>query len=177
MLPAGRRQRLAAAAGVGPAEPAVAVAVDRGLDDLAVAAIEAGADPARVLVHVEHNLAVDGAERLQPAPLAALTRLEVDGQLTATQAKAVLAELVAAGGDGDPAAIAAAKGFEAMGDDALASAVDEAIAANGPMWERYFGGEDKVIGALVGAVMKATKGKADGEAVTALLHERRAAAG
>ena len=76
-----------------------------------------------------------GAERLQPASLAALTKLEVAGQLTATQAKTVLADLVAAGGDADPAALAAARGFEAMGDDALASAVDQAIAGNGAMWE------------------------------------------
>ena len=55
-----------------------------------------------------------GPSACSRSALAALTRLEVDGQLTATQAKAVLAELVAAGGDGDPAAIAAAKGFEAM---------------------------------------------------------------
>src|SRR4029077_9528208 len=115
-------------------------AVDRGLDDLALAAVVAGADPGRVLVHVEHNLAVDGAERLQPASLAALTRLEVDGRLTATQAKTVLADLVAGGGDGDPVAFAAARGFEAMADDALASAVDQAIAGNEAMWTRYVGG-------------------------------------
>jgi aspartyl-tRNA(Asn)/glutamyl-tRNA(Gln) amidotransferase subunit B len=43
-------------------------------------------------------------------------------------------------------------------------------------WEKYVGGEDKAVGALVGSVMKATKGKADGKAVTALLEQRRAAA-
>ena len=44
-----------------PTTGAVAVAVDRDLDGLAAAAIAAGGDPARVLTHVEHNLAVDGA--------------------------------------------------------------------------------------------------------------------
>jgi len=172
-LPADRRAALGAATGRPPTDPAVAVAVERGLDELARAAVEAGGDPARVLVHVEHNLAGEGADRLDPAALAALTTLEVSGRLTATQAKTVLADLVAAGGSGDPAAIAAARGFEAMDDDALAAAVDAAIEANADAWAKYCNGESKAIGALVGAVMKATKGKADGKAVTALLEARR----
>ncbi len=174
LLPAARRARLATAAGVAASDAPVAIAVDRALDDLAVAAIAAGGDPARVLVHVEHNLAVDGAEHLRAPALAALTRLEADGKLTATQAKAVLAALVAAGGAGDPVTIAAAKGFEVMDSNALEAQVDAAITANPAMWERYVAGEDKVVGALVGAVMKATKGQADGKAVTALLEARRA---
>ena len=39
-------------------------------------------------------------------------------------------------------------------------------------WDKFVGGEDKAIGALVGAVMKASKGQADGKAVTALLRSR-----
>ncbi len=66
-LPAARRERLAAAAGLaeGPASGAVATAVARNLDELALGAIEAGADAGRVLTHVEQNLAVDGAESHQ----------------------------------------------------------------------------------------------------------------
>jgi aspartyl-tRNA(Asn)/glutamyl-tRNA(Gln) amidotransferase subunit B len=127
-----------------------------------------------VLVHVEHNLAAGTA--VTPARLAALTRLEVEGQLTATQAKTVLADLVDAGGDADPAQLAAARGFEAMGSDDLTAAVDAAIAAQAGAWAKYVAGEEKAAGALVGAVMKATKGKADGKAVTALLQQRRRAA-
>ena len=79
---------------------------------LAVAA--AGGDAARALVHVKEAYAEQGPEPAVPAAdLAGLTTLEVAGALTATQAKQVLAELVAAGG-GDAAAIATAKGFEAM---------------------------------------------------------------
>ena len=122
-----------------------------------------------MLTHVEHNLAVDGAERLEPAPWPALVKMETGGELTATQAKAVLAEMVATGGD--PAEIATAKGFEAMGADALAEAVDEVIAANPDEWARFVEGDDKARGKLtgffVGQVMKATKGQADGKAVTA----------
>ena len=98
--------------------------------------------------------------------------METGGQLTATQAKHVLADLVAAGG-GDPTAIAAAKGFEAMDDTALETLVDDAIAANPAAWAKFEAGEDKAIGALVGAVMKASRGQADGGAVTTLLRSRR----
>ncbi len=115
-LPAARRAALAAAAG-GEGNGAVAIAVERGLDTLALDTIAAGAEPGRVLTHVEHNLAVDGAADLAPERLAALVKMETGGELTATQAKAVLAEMVSSGDD--PAAIAEAKGFEAMGADAL----------------------------------------------------------
>ena len=40
-------------------------------------------------------------------------------------------------------------------------------------WAKFCAGEQKAVGALVGAVMKTTKGKADGKAVTALLQRRR----
>ncbi len=176
VLPAERRARLAAAAAVGADHTGVVAAVERGSDELALAAIAAGGDPVRVLVHIEHNLAAVEPGSLQAVSLAKLTRLEVEGKLTATQAKAVLAEIVEAGGDGDPAAIAAARGFEAMDTGALDSAVDSAIAAQSGAWENFVAGNEKALGALVGAVMKATKGKADGKAVTAALQARREAA-
>ena len=109
---------------------------------------------------------------MPPTDLAALTAMETSGKLTATQAKQVLAELIASGG-GDPAAIAAVNGFEAMDSSALESLVDEAIAANPGAWAKYVAGEDKAIGALVGAVMKASRGQADGAAATALIKGRR----
>jgi aspartyl-tRNA(Asn)/glutamyl-tRNA(Gln) amidotransferase subunit B len=175
MLPAERRARLAAACGVESVNEAIAIAVERGRDELVLAAVDAGGDPARVLIHVEHNLPPDGHDPVTPSSLAALTRLEVAGALTATQAKQVLAELVTTGGDGDPAALAAARGFRAMDTGALEAAVDEAIASQADAWAKYQAGEDKAAGALVGAVMRATKGQADGKAVTALLQARRAA--
>ena len=175
-LPAERRATLGAAAGLEASNEAVAIAVERGRDGLAVAAIEAGGDPARVLVHIEHNLAPEGPDPVTPTALAALTALEVAGTVTPTQAKQVLAAVVAAGGDGDPVAIAAAKGFEVMGTDALEAAVDAAIEEQTGAWAKYCAGEDKAAGALVGAVMKATRGQADGKAVTALLQARRSAA-
>jgi aspartyl-tRNA(Asn)/glutamyl-tRNA(Gln) amidotransferase subunit B len=173
-LPAERRSRLAEAAGLATTGGSVAIAVERGLDDLAIDAIAAGGEPARVLTHVEHDLAVDGAASLDPGRLAALVRMETGGDLTATQAKVVIAEMVATGAD--PAAIAKAKGFEAMGPDALGAVVDEVIAAHPDEWARFVGGDDKARGKLtgffVGKIMRATEQKADGKAVTALLRER-----
>ncbi len=177
MLPAARRARLAAATGAAADSEAVMVVVERGQDDYVLAAIDAGGDAGRVLVHVQQAYAEEGPTPGVPASdLAALAALEAGGKLTATQAKAVLAELLDAGG-GDPAAIAAAKGFEAIDTGALESLVDEAIAAQPDAWAKYAAGEDKAAGALVGAIMRSSKGKADGKAVTALLQQRRATNG
>ena len=173
MLPAARRTRLAAATGADEAGEAVASVVERGQDDYVLAVGAAGGDAARALVHVKEAFADEAATpRLPAADLAALTRMEVAGSITATQAKAVLAEMLAAGG-GDPAAIAAAKGFEAMDTGALETIVDAAIAADPDAWAKFCAGEGKAMGALVGYVMKATQGKADGKAVTALLNQRK----
>ncbi len=172
-LPAVRRAALAAATGAAVAGEAIAVVVERGQDAYVLAVAAAGGDAARALVHVKEAFAEQGAEPTVPAEdLAALTTMELAGALTATQAKQVLADIVAAGG-GDAAAIAQAKGFEAMDSSALEALVDEAIAKNTGAWEKYRAGEDKAVGALVGAVMKASRGQADGGAVTALLRSRR----
>ena len=112
--------------------------------------------------------------KLFVASLAALVSMETAGELTATQAKDVLAEMVASGDD--PAAIAKAKGYEAMDADELAAAVDRVVAANPDQWTRFLEGEAKLIGLFVGEVMEATDRRADGKAVTALLR-RRAEAG
>jgi aspartyl-tRNA(Asn)/glutamyl-tRNA(Gln) amidotransferase subunit B len=174
VLPAARRERLAAAAGVEPS--AVALHVARGLDELALAAIAAGGDGGRVLNHIEHNLAVSGAESLDPANLAALVRLENEGALSATQAKTVLADMVATGRD--PATIAAERGFEAMDTGALEAVVDEVIAAHASEWQAFVVADEKKLkkmrGFFTGQIMQATRGQADGKAVAALLEQRRA---
>jgi aspartyl-tRNA(Asn)/glutamyl-tRNA(Gln) amidotransferase subunit B len=169
MLPAARRHRLAEATG---AElEATALVVERGLDQLCLAAIEAGADPARALTHATHNLSDERAADLDAASFAKLVGMEVGGSLTATQAKTVLAEMVSGGGD--PEAIAAEHGFEAMDDSELAGIVDGLIAGHPDEWQRYCEGDGKIAGFFVGQVMKATKGQADGRAVNQLLAERK----
>jgi aspartyl-tRNA(Asn)/glutamyl-tRNA(Gln) amidotransferase subunit B len=169
MLGAERRRRLADVAGVDPA--AVALIVERGLDELCLATIATGADPVRTLTHAEHNLADERAASLDPAAFGALVTMEFDGKLSATQAKTVLAELVESGGD--PAAIAAEKGFEAMDSTELEGLVDQLIADHPAEWQRFCEGDGKITGFFVGKVMKATQGKADGKAVTALLNSRK----
>ena len=178
-LPAARRSALAEAAGTSPVETAVVVAVQRDLDGLALAAIAAGGDGSRVLLHVEHNLAVDGAAALDPGHIAQLVGMEVAGQLTATQAKSVLGDMVETGKA--PEAIAAERGFEAMDTSELEGIVDGIIAESPEEWADFCGGDDKRRGKLqgffVGKVMKATRGQADGKAVNAILEARRTAAG
>ncbi len=170
ILPAQRRHRLADASGAELA--ATALIVERGLDDLCLAAIEAGADPGRTLTHAEHNLADAHSIELDPVTFAELIKMETGGALTATQAKTVLAEMVETGGD--PASIAATRGFEAMDDSELEGIVDGLIGAHPDEWERFCEGDGKITGFFVGKVMKATKGQADGKAVTALLNSRKA---
>ncbi len=176
-LPAARRATLRARSG--GSDDAVAIAVLRDLDGLAVAAIDAGGDPQRVLTHIEHNLAVEGAAGLEPTALALLTTMETSGDLTATQAKQVLAEMVESGKD--PRSIAAERGFEAMDTGALEGALDAIIAANPDPWSEFVALDPddkrrkKLIGFFTGEVMKATKGQADGRAVNSLLEQRRAA--
>jgi aspartyl-tRNA(Asn)/glutamyl-tRNA(Gln) amidotransferase subunit B len=172
-LPAARRVRVAAALGGEPTDDVVIVLVEKARDALLHHAIAAGADATRTAMHLQHNCPGDEPRPLSVESLVALTKLEVAGQLTATQAKTIVVELLEAGGDGDPAAIAKAKGFEAMDTGALEAAVDAAIAAQPEAWAKYLAGDPKVAGSFVGAVMKATKGQADGKAVTALLEARK----
>jgi aspartyl-tRNA(Asn)/glutamyl-tRNA(Gln) amidotransferase subunit B len=175
-LPAERRTTLAEAAGVETTENAVVVAVQRDLDGLALAAIAAGGDGKRVLLHVEHNLAVDGAGSLDPIHFARMVTMEVAGQLTATQAKAVLGDMIESGKA--PEAIAADRGFEAMDTSELEAIVDGIIAESPQEWADYCGGDEKRRGKLqgffVGKVMKSTRGQADGKTVNAILDARRA---
>jgi aspartyl-tRNA(Asn)/glutamyl-tRNA(Gln) amidotransferase subunit B len=84
----------------------------------------------------------------------------------------LLTDLIEAGG-GDVLAMAAKRGFEALDTSAVEAMVDAAIAAEPGAWQKYCSGEEKALGALVGAVMKSSKGKADGKVITALLQARR----
>jgi aspartyl-tRNA(Asn)/glutamyl-tRNA(Gln) amidotransferase subunit B len=137
------------------------------------AVADAGGDAVRALIYVQQAFADAGPTPAVPAKdLAALTILERDGKLSATQAKTVLSELVENGG-GDAVAIAAAKGFEAMDNSAVEAMVDEAIAADPDAWAKYCAGEEKAAGAIVGRVMKASKGQADGKVVSAIMQSRR----
>ena len=117
--------------------------VDQGLDPLVVAAAERGVPAPLALARAANEVAADveAGRALDRGAFVALLVMEDGGELSATQAKAVLAELLAAGG-GDPAAIAAAKGFEALDAGSLAAVVDEVAAANPLEWDRFVSGTD-----------------------------------
>jgi aspartyl-tRNA(Asn)/glutamyl-tRNA(Gln) amidotransferase subunit B len=173
MLPAARRAQLATLTGANKESESVYVVVERGQDEYIAAVAQAGGDAGRALVYVQQAFAEEGATpAVSAAHLAALTQMERDAKVTATQAKTILAEMVANGG-GDPVAIAAAKGFEALDTSAVEAMVDAAIAQQADAWAKYCAGEEKAMGALVGAIMKASQGKADGKVVTAILQSRR----
>jgi aspartyl-tRNA(Asn)/glutamyl-tRNA(Gln) amidotransferase subunit B len=179
-LPAERRSRLAGVlseGGDGPTEAQldqILTVVDLGLDQLVVEAAAAGVGAPLALARTANQAATDpeAARRLDPESYVALLALEQDGSLTATQVKEVLAELLAAGG-GDPAAIARAKGYEALSEDSLADTVAGVVADHAAEWERYRGGEDKLAQFFIGQVMKATRGQANGKAVVAELQRLR----
>ena len=171
-LPAAQRERLGE---LGADLDDAQIIVNRGLASLVLDAVGAGADANRTVMHAVQNLALDGAELLDATQLASLVQMEAAGQLTATQAKTVLGVMCERAHDGnaDPGAIAAELGFEAMDSGELETLVDQAIADNPEAWQKFCAGEAKVAGVFVGAVMKATRGQADGKAVNQLLAQRR----
>ncbi len=176
-MPAERRGRLAAL--LGPGTPTgsdadqIATVVEHGLDSLVVSAAEAGVAPDLALRRTANEAAAhsERARELSSNAYVALLRLEQGGQLSATQSKEVLAEMLELGGE--PSDIARRKGFEALGADSLSSVVAEVVAAHPDEFDRYKGGDDKLTGFFVGEVMKATKGKANGKQVTEELRRLR----
>jgi len=170
-LPAQRRAAVAAASGLGPGADAVATVVRLDLDSFVPAV--AGADAALAVRRLANEVAagIDGVERLEPSAFARLVAMESGAELTAAQARTVLKELLAAGGDPDQ--VAARLGFEAMGPGQLAGVVEAVVAASPQEWARFAGGDDKLLGLFVGKVKVATGGRADLKEATALLRQRR----
>ncbi len=110
------------------------------------------------------------AGRVEPAALAALVAMVAQRRLSVTAAREVLGVLVEQGGD--PAAIVTERGLGAIEDEAgLADIVARAIAADPAAAEQVRAGNEKAIGALVGPIMRETRGRADGAEVTRLIHE------
>ncbi len=174
-MPAQRRAEVVARlASPTPAQlDAVEVVIDLGLERYVHAVAEAAGDVALALSRVANELAGDleNVERLSTEAFVATVAMEQRGELSATQAKTVLAELLSHGGD--PRAIAAAKGFEQLSDDSLTDTVDSLIVAHPEEWRRYREGDDKLAQFFIGQVMKLTRGQANGKAVIAALQARR----
>jgi aspartyl-tRNA(Asn)/glutamyl-tRNA(Gln) amidotransferase subunit B len=152
---------------------AIEVVVDLDLDQLVNAAIDAGADGGLALARAANELAagIEHIPTLSPDAFAATLLMEQRDELSATQAKVVLGELLAHGGE--PAAIAAAKGYEQLSSDSLGATVAQLIEAHPDEWSRYREGDEKLAQFFIGQVMKLTKGQANGKAVIAELQARR----
>jgi aspartyl-tRNA(Asn)/glutamyl-tRNA(Gln) amidotransferase subunit B len=109
-----------------------------------------------------------------PEQVAELQRLVDDGELTDKLARTVLEGVLA--GEGGPAEVMAARGLGVVSDTgALTAAVDEAIAANPEIAAKIRDGKVAAAGALVGAVMKATRGQADAKTLRELILTRLSA--
>jgi aspartyl-tRNA(Asn)/glutamyl-tRNA(Gln) amidotransferase subunit B len=112
------------------------------------------------------------ASNVTPDAMAKLVGLVGSKAVTVGNAKIVLDRLVAGGGD--PAAIVEAENLGAMGGgaDALEPIVEAALAANADVAAKIRGGNTKAIGAIIGHVMRETKGRADGAEVTRIVREK-----
>jgi aspartyl-tRNA(Asn)/glutamyl-tRNA(Gln) amidotransferase subunit B len=150
-----------------------------GAVELIEATIEAGAssETARkwwlgVLARRANETGVElDALPVTPAQVAALQALVDAGRINDKLARQVLEGVLA--GEGDPETVVAARGLEVVSDTgALGAAVDEAIAANPDVAQKIRDGKVAAAGALVGAVMKTTKGQADAKTVRELILER-----
>ncbi len=108
--------------------------------------------------------------KLEPAAFASLVAMVEAKEVSRSAAKEVLETLVEQGGD--PRAIVSEQGLAGAGEDELAAIVEQAMTEQADAVEKIRAGNDKAIGAIVGAVMKATKGRADGGDVQRMVRER-----
>ena len=109
------------------------------------------------------------------AQLAALIGRIADGTISNNAARQVF-DVLWAGESADVDAIIESKGLKQMNDTgALEKIVDEVIAANADNVAQFRAGKDKAFNALVGQIMKASKGKANPQQVNDLLRARLAA--
>ncbi len=150
--------------------------VNNGAIDLVAATVEHGAssEAARAwwgnfLVQKANEAGVElDALAITPAQIAKVVKLVDDGKLSNKLARQVVEGVLA--GEGEPEQVMKSRGLEVVRDDsALQSAVDEALAANPDVAEKIRGGKVQAAGAIVGAVMKATKGQADAARVRELV--------
>jgi len=108
------------------------------------------------------------AVKLAPEAFGALVKLADDGRVTVKNARALLAELLWAGGD--PAALIAERGLAAVSDTgALEAEANAVIEANEKAVASFRAGDAKSLNFLMGQVMKRTQGKADPAAVREIL--------
>jgi aspartyl-tRNA(Asn)/glutamyl-tRNA(Gln) amidotransferase subunit B len=147
--------------------------------DLVLATVDAGAPAAEArnwwLGHLAQSANTQGVEpgelAITPAQVARVVELVTEGALTAGLARQVVDGVLA--GEGDPDDVVESRGLAVVSDEgALTTAVDAAIAADSDAADKVRAGKVQAVGALVGAVMKTTRGQADASVVRRLLLER-----
>ena len=172
--PSARRKRLQVAWSVPDKEMAAMVNAD--VLDIVEATVNLGADPtkARGWWLGENSRLANEKETaiaelsITPNDVAEVIELINRGELTDKLARQVVEGVI--NGEGSPAAVIAARGFKVVSDDgALLAAIEKACAAMPDVAEKVRGGHLPAAGALIGAVMKETKGQADAAKVRELL--------
>ncbi|WP_312810145.1 Asp-tRNA(Asn)/Glu-tRNA(Gln) amidotransferase subunit GatB [Corynebacterium variabile] len=153
--------------------------VNAGALDLIIATVEAGAGATEsrswwvAYLAQKANEAGTDLEGLAitPAQVARVIALIGEGKLTNKLARQAVDGVLA--GEGDIDEVVAARGLEVVRDDgAIEKAVKDALAANPDIVEKYRAGNKKVTGAIVGQVMKTTRGKADPAQVNKIIAEK-----
>lgn len=176
-LPAARRRRLQSEWGYADAE--MRDAVNAGAIDLIEATIDAGTSAAGArkwwmgeLARYAKGAGIELAEvSITPAQVAQLQALVDSGRINDKLARQALEGVLA--GEGDPEQVVVARGLEVVSDDGpLLEAIDAALAAQPDVAEKIRGGNLAPVGAIIGAVMKATRGQADAGRVRELVIER-----
>jgi len=150
--------------------------VNSGALDLVAATVEAGASAQSArswwVSYLAQQANIAGVEltelAITPAQVAEVVELVSGGKVNNNGARQIVDGVLA--GEGEPAEVMAARGLVVEKDDTkLQAAVDEALAANPGVAEKIRAGKVAAAGAIVGAVMKATRGQADAARVKELV--------
>jgi len=123
------------------------------------------------LLHAEEGDRPAPGGRIAPEALIRLIALVEGGKITTNSGKAVLGEMLATGRPAEQ--IVAEKGLAQVSDEAsLARIVDEVLAAHPEEVAHYLAGKETLARWFVGQVMRATRGQANPQVVTALVEQR-----
>jgi len=145
------------------------------------AVIDADVDPNRAATLLLNNLAKRANERgclvhelgVTPRQLAAIEQLRMENKISSNGADELIAHCIDAGVGADAATLAEEKGLLQVSDDsALEAWIDKAIESEPQAADDVRGGKMAAIGRLVGAVMKASRGKANPKMVQQKLREK-----
>jgi aspartyl-tRNA(Asn)/glutamyl-tRNA(Gln) amidotransferase subunit B len=154
----------------------MAAMINADLLDTVEATVILGSDPTKARswwlgeisrIANEQNVSVKELA-ITPTDVAEIVSLVAQGELTDKLARQVVEGVIA--GEGKPAAVISARGIKVVNDDsALMVAIEKACAAQPETAEKVRAGHLPAAGALIGAIMKETKGQADAARVRELL--------